>query len=156
MESPAIHQELRGPVLDLPARTLGDDARGRYLVWQRSHGQATPYALLMQAWSDPLAAEPLVIAMSALDSRDPIALRPAEARQFRQEAFAKEVSAWRAEPGHDRLVGAAERLREMGLSHVVLHLELLDPVAGTKARALLETQLGAPQVETSEALLWDL
>ena len=113
---PAIHAYVNGPVLDLPARTLGEDARGQYLVWQRSHQQPIPYALLMQAWSPQLAAEPLVIALSALDSQDPIALRPAEARQFRQGDFAHQVGLWQGASDPTRLVGAAHRLRELGLT----------------------------------------
>jgi hypothetical protein len=154
--APSIHQNLTGPVLDLPARTLGEDARGRYLVWQRSHGQPIPYALLMQAWSPQLAAEPLVIALAALDSRDPIALRSAEARQFRQGDFAREVGAWQAEPQPDRLTGTADRLRAMGLEQVILHRQLMDPEAADRAGDLIRSQLGPPRIETEEALLWDL
>ena len=156
VSSPAIHAHVTGPVLDLPARTLGSDARGQYLVWQRSHGQPIPYALLMQAWSESLAAEPLVIALSALDSQDPIALRPAEARQFRQGDFAHEVGLWQAESDPARLKGAASRLREMGLSQVILHLPLMDPDAGEQALSLLIQELGEPEIEREGALLWTL
>jgi hypothetical protein len=157
VQAPEIHQHVSGPVLDLPARTLGGDARGRYLVWQRSHRQPTPYALLMQAWSPELAAEPIVVAVSALDSRDPIALRPAEARQFRQGDFAQEVGRWRAEqPEIGLLAGSQERLRALGLAQVILHLNLMEKGDAEKARYLLRAELGAPAVETPEALLWEL
>ena len=127
---------MTGPVLDLPARTLGSDTRGQYLVWQRSHGQPIPYALLMQAWSESLAAEPLVIALSALDSQDPIALRPAEARhptrglRSRGRAVAGRVGPCPFERG-------SHKLQEMGLSQVILHLPLMDPDAGEQTLSLL-------------------
>ena len=159
---PPIHEWVSGAVLDLPPRTLGEaDMRGRYLVWQREHDQPTPYALLMQPLGPTAQAEPLVIAVAALDTRDPLPERLVEAAQFRSEDFARAVRLVRAR-GVERVAseGAADRLREMGVEQVVLHLNMLDSGDERAIVALLVEALGEVDVEIedegSEALLWDL
>lgn len=158
LSPPVAHTGLSGPVLDLPPRTLGDDdQRGRALVWQRVHRQPVPYSLLMQGWSPALGAEPLLVAVAALDRRDPIADRQAEAAQFRQADFARAVD--RARRGglpREGLRGAAERLREMGLHHVVLHRTAVDPADRAPLEALLREALGPPTVVGAEAWRWTL
>ena len=61
-------------------------------IWSCNELTTQSYSLLMQGWSTPIAEEPLVIAITALDSQDPISSRTVEARQFRQENFALEVT----------------------------------------------------------------
>jgi len=152
---PAIVDRIEGPVLDLPPRTLGDDLRGRYLVWQAVHNQAVPYALLMQGWSPELAREPLFIAAAAADARSNLAERQGAARQFRQGDFAQDVADWREDPRPDALEGAALRLSALGLRQVVLHRDRLDPGSDLALMALLEAHLGDPAVVGDQAL-WEL
>jgi hypothetical protein len=155
---PPIHAEVRGVVLDLPPRTLGtSDLRGRYLVWQRAHGYPIPYALLMQPLAPSLQTEPLLVAVAALDTRDPLPERIAEASQFRLQVFAREVRRVRARGDAEGAAeGAADRLRGHGISDVVLHQALLDEGDVAAMVELLTEGLGAPSVETEEALLWRL
>jgi hypothetical protein len=159
---PAVHAAVTGPVLDLPPRTLGTtDLRGRYLVWQRDHGQAIPYALLMQPLGPTAQAEPLIVAVAALDTRDPLPDRLAEAAQFRSADFARAVRVVRARGvDADATTGAADRLRAMGLEQVVLHRDQLDTDDDRAIVALLTTALGEPAHEETgegeEALLWQL
>ncbi|MCK6507653.1 hypothetical protein L6R53_30520 [Myxococcota bacterium] len=157
IEPPAVVARIDGPVLDLPPRTLGQDARGRYLVWQREHGQPIAYTLLMQAMGPSVAAEPLVAAVAAADGADPIGERVPDAAQFRQEAFAREVAAWRAGSRDPALLeGAADRLRALGFTQVVLHGPLLDEGARAEILALLQAQLGAPTEQVEGAWRWVL
>lgn len=151
---PEVTARITGPVLDLPTRTLGQDARGRYLLWQRTHRQPTPYALLMQGWSPQLAAEPLVIAVAALDTRDRIWEQAVEAKQFRQEAFAESVAAWRAEPDPDLLADTPARLVRLGFTQVVLHLSMLEDDDARNIRSLVEEILGEGEA-VGDALLWE-
>ena len=151
----AAIEHITGPVLDLPPRTLQHDARGRYLVWQRTHGQPTPYALLMQAWSPAIAQEPLFIAVAAEDSQFQLAGRTSEARQFRQEDFALAVLEWRENPDEDALAGAADRLTDLGFSQVLLHREMLSDYSDSSLMRLLTDHLGEPVVERPVAV-WDL
>ena len=72
---PSVIDEYQGVTLELPARTMGQDARGQYLLWQRAHGQPIPYSLLMTGWSSLVANEPLVQWVSEQDSQDPIGER---------------------------------------------------------------------------------
>jgi hypothetical protein len=159
---PAVHAQVTGPVLDLPPRTLGElDLRGRYLVWQRDHGQAIPYALLMQPLGPSAQAEPLLVAVAALDTRDPMPDRLAEAAQFRSGDFARAVRRTRARGvTEDATEGAADRLRALGLSQVVLHRSVLDEDDDRAIVALLSAALGEPAAEVTdegeEALLWQL
>lgn len=154
---PAVVAQIDGPVLDLPPRTLGQDARGRYLVWQREHGQPIAYTLLMQALGPSVAAEPLVAAVAAADGADPIGERAAEAAQFRQEAFAREVAAWRAgSRDAAALEGAADRLRAMGFTQVVLHGPLLDEGDRQEILSLVQAQLGPPAEQVEGAWRWVL
>ncbi len=154
---PAILAEVDGPVLDLPPRTIGDDARGHYLVWQRLHRQPIAYTLLMQSIGPQVAAEPLVQAVAGLDQADPIASKVVEAEQFRQREFALAAAEWRAGRGdRDTLQGAADRLRGLGYTEVILHLHLLADTDAARIAELLEQALGAPSVQTEEALLWRL
>ncbi len=158
VDPPLIHTAIRGPVLDLPVRTLGVDARGRFLLWQRTHGHPTPYSLLMTAWSPTLAQEPLFVAAAAVDPANSLPLRVVEARQFRQEDFAKAVRAARRddlEALRPLLDGAPERLRGLGLTEVVLHLELCEGGADPLSALLVDT-LGEPDLRTDGALLWHL
>ncbi len=152
---PQVTARVTGPVLDLPTRTLGQDARGRYLLWQRTHRQPVPYALLMQGWSPQIAGEPLVIAVAALDTRDRIWEQAVEARQFRQEAFSDAVAAWRASPDPDRLTDARQRLIDLGFTQVILHVPLLADSDTLSIRLLLVEVLGEPEVVGDE-LLWEL
>jgi hypothetical protein len=154
---PPLHAALRGPVLDLPPRSLGQDARGRYLLWQRAHGQPTPYSLLMTGWSPTLAGEPLVQAVSALDRRDPAPDRPAEARQFRQEAFALAVQQLRRKGLKGAaLDGAEDRLRAAGFTELILHTDLLHPDDQVPVSTLLIEVLGPPDAQDDRGLLWRL
>ncbi len=158
-EPPPVHTRLpgSGAVLDLPPRMLEDDARGRYLVWQRHHGRPVPYSLLMTGISEPLATEPLVAAIAALDSRDPIAHRPDHAAQFRRRDLALAARAFRdGRSGGGELQGARERLLDQGIDAVVLHTALMAPADAEKAVTLLVAWLGVPAVETEAALAWDL
>ena len=147
-----------GPVVDLPPRTLGrDDARGLYLVWQRSHGAPVPYSLSMSGWSPPLAAEPLVQAVAALDSGDRIAERPVDAAGFRQRAFAEAVAGLRRD-GVDpaAVAGAAGRLRTEGVAEVVLHLDLLAEGDRAATLALVTGALGPPSSVDDRVARWRL
>ena len=154
---PAVVHSLSGPVLDLPARTMSEDARGRYLVWQRTHGFAVPYALSMRAWSDALASEPLVAAVASMDKSDPIPLRVVDAERFRQAAFAATVAQWR-DGGMDEqsMAGARSRLVGLGFSHVVLHQDLLTVWDARLIAEMLGNVLGEPDAEMDDALRWDL
>jgi hypothetical protein len=137
-----------GPVLDLPPRTLGtEDARGIYLLWQRDHGQPVPYSLSMSSWSPWMADEPLVIALAALDSRDRIGELVEDAATFRQRAFAERVAAADTLGVPEaRLAGARERLGELGIAEVRLHLSLLDAADQPAALDAARAALGEPDV----------
>ncbi|MEC8381299.1 MAG: hypothetical protein VXZ96_13300 [Myxococcota bacterium] len=152
IRTPSIIDEYKGAILELPARTMGDDARGQYLLWQRVHEQPIPYSLLMTGWSSIVTHEPLVHWVSAQDSRDPIGERVVEAEQFRQGEFAAAVSDVKVQA----LEGAKDRLLEKGLWGVVLHLNLLEPANATVIQRMLEAQLGSPHFENDEAVLWKL
>lgn len=154
---PAIVAEVDGPVLDLPPRTVGSDARGHYLVWQRVHRQPIAYTLLMQSIGPSVAAEPLLHAVSGLDSLDPIAEKLAEAQQFRQGDFARAAARWRHDRGErSDLEDAAARLRALGFELVILHLSLLEVDDRLPIDSLLRDVLGEPTLVTDEALLWRL
>lgn len=156
LEPPSVIEHFDGPVLQLPVRTMEWDARGRYLVMQRTHEQPIPYSLLMQGWDASLADEPLTIAITALDSEDPISSRTVEARQFRQEHFALEVTAWGGFPEDKPQTQTAERLLQMGFTQVCFHRDLVNADdLETMDNLLLET-LGSPTVTSTEAWLWTL
>ncbi len=158
-EPPAVYGQLEGAgaVLDLPPRVLGDDARGRYLVWQRQHGRPVPYSLLMTALSPSLANEPLVAVVAAMDRRDPISQRPEDAAQFRRADLALLARQFRSgERGEPELAGAAERLRALGIEAVVLHSGLLHPEDAGEAARVLQDQLGTPALELDGCLAWEL
>ena len=155
-QPPSIIEEFSGPVLQLPLRTMEWDARGRYLVMQRTHKQPIPYSLLMQGWSTAIAKEPLVIAITALDSQDPISSRTVEARQFRQENFALEVTAWGGFPVDEPQLQTLERLKVLGFSQVCLHRDLIDSNDRSKMENLLLETLGSPTITSTEAWLWTL
>lgn len=152
IQMPEVIEYFDGAVLQLPARTMQDDLRGPYLVMQRYHGQKIPYSLLMQAWSVEMAEEPLVIAVTSMDSSDPISTRPVEARQFRQEDFAMAVAAWNGQG----LEGARERLKAKGFTQVCLHLNFLPRQDVADVKSLMLKELGEPDQRTAEALLWQL
>ena len=156
IKTPAIVEQFDGPVLQLPTRTMEWDARGRYLVMQRQHQHPIPYSLLMQGWSLPIAEEPLVIAITALDSEDPISSRTVEARQFRQEDFALEVTAWGGFPSDKPQHQTITRLKELGFSQICLHRDLIDPDDRTAMENLLLDTLGTPIITDTEAWLWKL
>jgi len=156
VETPSIVEQFDGPVLQLPTRTMEWDARGRYLVMQRAHQQPIPYSLLMQGWSLPVSEEPLVIAITAMDSQDPISSRTVEARQFRQEDFALEVTAWGGFPVDKPQNQTITRLRALGFSQVCLHRDLIDSADRTAMENLLLDTLGTPLVTDTEAWLWKL
>ncbi len=154
---PPIHAQLPGggAVLDLPPRMMDQDARGRYLVWQRHHERPVPYSLLMTGISEPLATEPLVAAVAALDSLDPIADSVDEAAQFRRQDLARAAEAFAAgERGEAELAGLAARLRDVDIDAVVLHGELMDPVDAAAAEALIRGQLGAPVARAGSSMAW--
>jgi hypothetical protein len=156
---PAIHRQLpgEGAVLDLPPRMMDRDARGRFLVWQRHHGRPVPYSLLMTGISEPLANEPLVAAVAALDSLDPIARRPDQAAQFRRRdlaLLAHEFQEGRA--GRAELAGAAERLRAWGIDAVVLHGDLMERDDAEGALALLVELLGEPWACEASSCSWSV
>lgn len=153
IEIPEVIEHFEGAILQLPTRTMKEDARGPYLVMQREHGQSIPYSLLMQGWSSVVSEEPLVIGVTSLDSSDPISSRPVEARQFRQEDFAMAVAAWQGKEG---LEGAGQRLKEHGFTQVCLHLDRLPKQDIQAIKDLLEDSLGEPDIRTAEALLWNL
>ncbi len=167
---PAVHARIAGPVLDLPPRTLGDeDLRGHYLVWQRSHGQPIPYALLMQPLSPTVQQEPLVVAVAAFDRLDTAPERLVEAEQFRIGDYAKAVRRVR-NVGTEAAdtAEAAARLRALGIQCVVLHRDRLHPDDRARIVGLLKEALGpfevAPDADLSaefvaadlEPLLWRL
>jgi hypothetical protein len=156
---PEIHRQLpgRGAVLDLPPRMMDDDARGRYLVWQRLHGRPVPYSLLMTGISEPLATEPLVAAIAAIDRRDPIARQPEQAAQFRRRDLALLAHAFRVgERGEAELAGAGQRLATLGIDAVVLHGELLEAEDAAAAEALIRGLLGEPVASVGQGRAWAL
>ena len=152
---PAVVAQIDRPVDS--RRGPADDTRGRFLVAQRTHQQPTPYALLMKGWSDEVGAEPLVLAVAALDRRNRAPERVAEAGQFRKEAFAKAVR-YRRQVGVDDtlLRDAPARLRGLGLGLVVLHRDLLDEDDVGPITELLTAHLGEPACADADALLWRL
>ncbi len=154
---PAIHGQLPGggAVLDLPPRMMDRDARGRYLVWQRYHGRPVPYSLLMTGISEPLATEPLVAAVAALDSLDPIARQPDQAAQFRRRDLALRVHAFQeGTAGEAELVGLRARLLGWDIDAVVLHGELMEPADAQRAAALITSLLGQPVATEGSSLAW--
>ncbi len=153
---PSIISHFEGPVLQLPARTMEQDARGRYLVMQRSHQQPIPYSLLMQGWSTDIGTEPFVVAFTKLDSLDPIASRTVEARQFRQEEFALAVTAWNGFPESKPQVETQQRLNTLGFSQVCYHRDLVDPDDRENMESFLLETLGNPDISDSEGWLWTL
>ncbi len=182
--APALQAELpgEGAVLDLPPRMAGSDARGRYLCWQGVHGRPIPYSLLMSGMSPSLAAEPLLAAVAALDTRDQLveadvevagtvepelesgnaAFRSAWAERDDGEGgtttYALTVSELRSS-GVDPadVAGAAGRLRALGIDTVVLHADLLGAGdASGSIRSLLVTTLGEPQLVDADTLVWAL
>ena len=156
LEPPSIIEHFDGPILQLPVRTMEWDARGRYLVMQRVHEQPIPYSLLMQGWNSDLTEEPLTIAIAALDSEDPISSRTVEARQFRQEAFALEVTAWGGFPQDKPQTETAERLQQLGFSQVCFHRNLVNSSDREAMEEVLLESLGSPIITTTEAWLWTL
>lgn len=154
ISAPAVVEHIEGPVLELPLRSLGHDARGRYLLWQRTHGHPTAASLLMQGWSAQVADEPLIIAVCALDRADPIAERPLQAAQFRQADLSQAVAAARRGDG-PAVSGAADRLRAMGFEQVVLYPDILLPFDRDPVVQVVQDELGEAQV-VDGALLWAL
>ena len=156
LEPPSIIEHFDGPVLQLPVRTMEWDARGRYLVMQRTHRQPIPYSLLMQGWNVSLAEEPLVIAIAAIDSEDPISSRTVEARQFRQENFALEVTAWGGFLEDKPQIQTRERLQQLGFSQICFHRDLVNSNDREAMDNILLETLGSPTITTTEAWLWTL
>lgn len=150
--------DVAGPVLDLPPRTLGgQDARGLYLLWQRTHRQPIAYSLSMSAWGGTIAEEPLFIAMAAVDNRDRIAESPVDAAQFRQGTFAGRVAAYRRDDiPSDDLVGAGDRVRALGFTTVLLHTFLYDETDRARAIEIATAALGPVNEASAEFLRWDL
>ena len=156
LPTPEIIEHFKGPVLQLPTRTMEWDARGRYLVMQRTHRQPIPYSLLMQGWSKPISEEPLVVGITALDGKDPISSRTVEARQFRQEDFALEVTAWGGFSKDTPQEQTNTRLKNLGIQQVCLHRDLIDTADREGMETLLVNTLGVPTIATPEAWLWTL
>lgn len=151
-----ITERFTGPVLQRPARTMEWDARGRYLVMQRNHGQPIPYSLLMQGWSDTVSQEPLILAFTTLDSQDPIASRTVEARQFRQEDFALSVNSWGGFKEDSPQSQTRSRLQSMGFTQLCYHRSLVSSSDRIAMEILLTDTLGEPDFIDSEAWLWNL
>lgn len=154
IQPPNIISLYEGAVLELPARTMDMDLRGRYLLWQRTHRQPTAFSLLMQGWSPKLDNEPLLIAVTAADRKDPISVRTAEAEQFRKGEFAVAVQEWRKEQDWSRLARSKNRLVEMGFRQVVLFPEALAKQDALEIQRILEAALGRPFIEQEDVLLW--
>ena len=154
IKMPEVLAYFDGPVVQLPTRTMEQDARGPYLVMQKEHGHAIPYSLLMQGWSPAVSEEPFVIAFTALDSSDPIASRSVEARQFRQEDFSLAVAGWEG----DTVLGTdvRNRLRAQGFQQLCVHIDRLPGQDATQMLSYAAAVLGEPDVRTAEALLWNL
>lgn len=152
VQPPSIVDRYEGPVLELPARTMNADARGKYLLWQKYHQHEIPYSLLMTAWSSVVAKEPLAQWVSAKDSRDLIAERVVEAEQFRQGDFANAIS----NVQETELEGAKDRLKAHDFWGVVLHVNLLDKEDTVIIQRKLEEIFGLPTLESDEAILWAL
>ena len=151
---PSVTERFTGPVLQLPSRTM-EDARGRYLVMQRTHNQPIPYSLLMQGWSTALGNEPLVIAFTKLDRQDPIASRTVEARQFRQEDFALSITNW-TDFDPEQQSNTRFRLKSMGFTQICYHRSLVERSDRIKMELLLVDTLGEPDYSDFEAWLWNL
>jgi hypothetical protein len=156
ISAPAVIDLYRGPVLELPSRTMNGDLRGKYLLWQREHLQPTAYSLLMQGWSPVLDKEPLLIAVTSVDRRDPISVRTVEAEQFRKGEFAQAVQNWQSNPEWFRLLRSADRLRALGFTQIVLYRSSMHEQDALEAQRILEAVLGVPFVEEEGALLWQL
>ena len=153
---PSSIQLYQGPVLELPARLMPQDIRGRYLYWQRTHHQPIAYSLLMQGWSSALDDEPLLIALCAHDRKDEISVRSAEAAQFRKASFAESVQNWQKSPRWKDLQKSRYRLKQLGFRQVVLYPQALHPQDALEFQRILEASLGMPVLETEEVLLWGL
>lgn len=156
IEAPTIIDIYDGPVLEFPSRTLKGDLRGKYLLWQRDHGQATAYSLLMQGWSPILDKEPLFIAVTSVDRYDPISVRTVEAEQFRKGAFAQLVQDWQREPQWLTLRKSHYRLKEMGFTKVVLFRSAMHEQDALEAQRIIEAALGVPFVEEEGVVVWNL
>lgn len=154
--TPTVTERFTGPVLQLPARTMEWDARGRYLVMQRTHDQPIPYSLLMQGWSNSIGQEPFVLAFTKLDSQDPIASRTVEARQFRQEDFALSVTAWGGFKNDEPQSETRARLQVLGFTQLCYHRSLVNSADRAAMEILLTETLGEPDYTDSEAWLWNL
>jgi hypothetical protein len=154
LKMPEIINHFEGPVLQLPTRTMEDDVRGEYLVMQKVHQFPIPYSLLMQGWSSAVSQEPLAIAITAMDSTDPIGTRSVEARQFRQEDFSLAVAGW--EGNELKAEQVKQRLRDNKFRHVCLHIDRLDTKDTSDIIDLMIGVLGEPDIRTEGALLWNL
>lgn len=151
-------EAVRGPVVDLPPRTLGPlDLRGLYLVWQREHGHPVPYSLSMTAWGEAVSANALAVAVAAADSRDSLHAQAQAAQVFRQGPFAERVASARGIPTdrHTLLEGAVS-WRRQGFRQVVLHTWALEPADAAAALELLAGVLGPAASRGPGWVSWDL
>ena len=156
IQPPSIISLYEGAVLELPARMMESDLRGRYLLWQRTHKQPTAFSLLMQGWSPALDTEPLLIAVTAADRKDPISVRTVEAEQFRKGEFAMAVQDWQQEQEWSLLLHSKQRLHNMGFRQVVLYPEALVSQDALEIQRILEAALGLPFIEQEDVILWKL
>ena len=156
IQAPRIIDVYDGPVLELPSRTMTGDLRGKYLLWQREHRQATAYSLLMQGWSPALDNEPLFVAVTSVDRYDPISVRTVEAEQFRKGKFAQAVQDWQREPDWSLLRKSRLRLRDMGFTKIVLFRSAMHEQDALEAQRIIEAALGIPFVEEEGVVVWNL
>ena len=184
VSAPELQSQLpgSGAVLDLPPRMAGQDARGLYLVWQRTHGRPVPYSLLMSGMSQTAVDEPLLAAVAALDGRDQLvesdapvvgavepqlesgnaAFRVAWTETTDEDgeglSYALTVARLREE-GVDTadVEGAGDRLRALGFDTVVLHRDLLSGQEDAGAiHSLLVATLGEPVIWDEATVVWSL
>ena len=156
IQAPSVIDLYDGPVLELPSSTMKGDLRGKYLLWQREHRQATAYSLLMQGWSPALDDEPLFVAVTSVDRRDPISVRTVEAAQFRKGDFAQAVQDWQRAPQWASLRNADSRLKNMGFTKVILFRSAMHEQDALEAQRIIEAALGIPFVEDEGVVVWSL
>jgi len=122
-------------ILDLPTDAGATMATSRYLWWQAFHGRPIVYGPDARASTSPLIHDSAFRTLAAASTR-----RDDEAHRL-------------------QLGGAADRaatrsLRDIGLRWVVVHHDL-DPEAGARLHAVLESELG-PGSRTGDTEIWDL
>jgi hypothetical protein len=97
-----------------------------------------------------------LVAIAAVDRKDPIAVRTVEAEQFRKGDFAHLVRDWQEQPMWGQLANSRSRIRDFGFQQVVLFREAMHEQDALEAQRILESVLGIPFVESAEVVLWKL